>query len=358
MRYPNSAGLALVCVLSLAAFTGSAQSPTNNPAPLAAVKTAPTPAFKAQSFDAFKSVPDRNIFNSRRYAGRSNETPPPITRRDPVIESFSLLGTLDYPKGSVAFFEGSSDSHRKAAKLDESIGGCKITGIEPNIVTLEANGKPIELKVGYMLRREDEGAWQMREAERQSDYSSGSSSSFGSGSSFGGSSSSRDSRTGSSNFSSSRDSGNSSRTSRGGSSSSSSFNRDPRSNSGSSFGGGSNPAEQAQQRMRDQDRNGDGKISRDEADSRLRPNFDLMDRNRDGMIDSEEYTAYYVTRGGGSSSGNTFNSGGNSSSSGTFGGGSTSGSSSAPPASAPTSGGGNESDLLKRLMEQRSRENR
>ncbi len=346
-------GALLLAVLPVAAQ----QQRTNSPAPRTAAKSsvAPAPA-PATSFDAFKSIPDRNIFNARRFAGRTDDAPP---RRDPVIEYFSLLGTLDYPKGSVAFFEGSSSSHRKAVTVDESVGGCKVTGIDPNVVRLEANGKPVELKVGYMLRREDEGEWKMREAERPSDYSSSLTSSssspsfnssFGSSGGFGSSNSSRDSRNGSSGFSSSRNS-------RGGSFNSS-FNRDPRSGSGSSFGGGSSPAEMAQQRMRDQDRNGDGKISRDEADSRLRPNFDLIDRNHDGFVDAEEYTAYYVARMGGSSSSNTFNSGGNSSSSGTFGGGSTSDSSSAPSSGSSGSGGGSDSDLLRRLMEQRSRENR
>ena len=359
-------------VLLLGAGAAAAQTTTNNPASPAATKkalvspAAAPVASSPQSFDAFKSIPDRNIFNTRRYAGRT-EVPPVQTRRDPVIESFSLLGTLDYPKGSVAFFEGSSDSHRKAVKVDESIGSCKVTAIEPNLVRLEAAGKPLELKVGYMLRREDQGEWKMREAERASDYGSSytSSSSSGFGSQFGSNgSSSFSSRYGSSPFSG----GSSSFSSRSGSSS---FNsRSGSSSSGSrtgssSFGSGSNPAEMAQQRIREQDRNGDGKISRDEADSRLRPNFDLMDRNRDGIVDAEEYTSYYASRmgGGSSSSGGTFNSGGNSSSGGTFnsGGGFSPGNSTSPggtSSGSTSSGSGGDNDLLKRLMEQRARENR
>lgn len=364
--------LGLAGTLWLAAGVASAQpARTNNPAPSSsgrqsAAKPAPAPPAvpPLASFDAFKNIPDRNIFNTRRYAGRT-EAPPQTARRDPVIESFSLLGTLDYPKGSVAFFEGSSASHRKAVKVDETIGDCKVTGIEPNLVRLEAAGKPVELKVGYMLRREDQGEWKMREAERPVEYGS----SFSSGSSFNSgfgssSSSSRDSRFGSSS---------SSRDSRSGSSS---FNsRDSRSG-GSSFTSRSSsnesPADSAQRRIKEQDRNGDGKISRDEADSRLRPNFDLMDRNRDGIVDAEEYTAYYAARMGGGSggpstssgsfnSGSSFNSGGSFNSSaapGTFNSGNNnSGGPSSSPSGPPSSGGG-ESDLLRRLMEQRARENR
>lgn len=380
MKPASSLAFALSGALLLAAFAASAQSSrTNGPAPQSsgrqsAAKQAPAPPAisPAQSFDAFKNIPDRNIFNTRRYAGRT-EAPPQTARRDPVIESFSLLGTLDYPKGSVAFFEGSSSSHRKAVKVDESIGDCKVTGIEPNLVRLEAAGKPVELKVGYMLRREDQGEWKMREAERameySSSYASSSSSGFGSqfgssgGSSFG--NSSFNSRGGSSNSSRGGDSrsGSSSFNSRGGGSS---FNsRGGSSNSGSSFGGGSNPADMAQQRIREQDRNGDGRISREEADSRMRPNFDTMDRNRDGSVDTEEYTAYYVTRfgGGSSSSGSSFNQGGTFNNSSAPGssfntGNNNSSSPSAPSSGSTTSGGAGESDLLRRLMEQRSRENR
>ena len=374
----NAPQLIVAGLLVLTPLLAAAQSRTNSPAPQtgakSTAKSAPAPApSPAASFDAFKNVPDRNIFNTRRAAGRTSDAPTPPTRRDPVIETFSLLGTLDYPKGPVAFFEGSSSGHRKAVQVDESIGGCKVTAIESSLVRLEANGKPVELKVGYMMRREDEGEWKAREAERifEPTYtssfssSSGPSSPFGSGSSFGGSSSSRDSRSSSGSSSFGRDS----RDSRGGSSSSNS--RDSRGGS-SSFGSGSNPADMAQQRIREQDRNGDGKISREEADSRLRDNFRTIDRNGDGSVDTEEYTTYYVSRfggssgGGSSSSGGSFNSGSPSSSGGSFNSGGssntgssgTTGSSGGSSTSSTSSGGGGESDLLKRLMEQRSRENR
>ena len=309
-------------------------------------RPAPTPAAPpaATNLESFGKISDRNIFNANRFVtARRVEEPTRATRAPVVVESFSLLGTLESAKGPVAFFEGTSPSHRKAAKLDESIAGCKITGIEPSRVQLEANGKPLELRVGYMLHRENEGEWRMREAERPSDYGSSftttsSSSSMGA---FTGSSSSysRDSRY-------------------------SSSSRDSRYRSSSSSN--ESPAESAQRRIRDQDRNGDGKISREEADSRLRPNFDLMDRNRDNIVDAEEYTAYYASRmSGGTTSGNpsasspsTFSPGGSSSSS--FNAPATtppSPSSSPGTSSAPGTSSG-ESDILRRLMEQRARENR
>ncbi len=335
--------IALGGTLLFSTWTVNAQNRTNGPAPQAAVKPAVAPPAPVLSFDSFKAIPDRNIFNTRRSV-RQVEAPV-VQRREVIVESFALLGTLDYPKGSVAFFEGSSASFRKAVKVDESIGGCKVTAIEPALVKLEANGKPVDLPIGYMLRREDDGDWKLREAERPTDFGSPVSSTPSFGSTFGSMSSSRDSRFGSS--SSGRDSR------------SSSFN------SRSPFGN-ETPADSAQRRIRDQDKNGDGKISRDEADSRLRQNFDLMDRNRDGFVDAEEYTAYYASRMGGGSvtPGSSFNTGNSSTSGGTFSSGASSNASSpgtsGTPAAGTTSspGGTSESDLLRRLMEQRARENR
>lgn len=346
---PPARPFALACsaALLLAALSVAAQtSRTNTPAPPAPAKTTsskstakPAPPAPTGTFEDFKGIPDRNIFNTRRLVGRSSAEPAPVVapRRERVIESFSLLGTMQYEKGRLAFFEGSSPSHKKSVQVDEAIAGCKITAIEPSAITLEANGKPLELRVGFMLRREDDGAWETRVAERPSDY--GSSSSFSSSSPFGGSSPSS-SPFGSSSF----------------------FSRDSRSSSSSSrFGGGSSPTDYAQTRLREQDRNNDGKVSRDEADSRLRDRFREIDRNSDGFVDGEEYLAYYVARMGGgstsssSSSRSPFSSA--PSSSPPFG---NSSSSFAPPpsSSSPSSGGAGESELLRRLMEQRARENR
>lgn len=347
--------IAFTCILTL--LLGTCLVPaqparTNSSAPSnASVKSSSkqsavkaTPAPPTGTFDDFKSIPDRNIFNTRRYAGRAanpDTQPPPPPRRDPVIESFSLLGTMEYEKGSVAFFEGSNSSLRRSAKVDDSIAGCKITAIETSVITLETDGKPMQLRVGYMLRREDQGQWQTREAERpyesafSSSFSSGFSSGTNSNSLFGGFSfGSRDSR------------------------SSSFFSRDSRSSS--SFGGG-NPSEIAQSRIRDQDRNGDGRVSREEADSRLRDRFREIDRDGDGFVTGDEYTAYYTARFGGGSgtpspTGSSFN---NSASPGTFSSGSSANnSSSGGSPSNSTSSSSGESDLLRRLMEQRARENR
>lgn len=306
--------LAVLAALALlAAPLPAADRATNAPA-----------AAAPKDYSNFKLISDRNIFNANRYGGSRSDEPPPAPKVT-VVESFALLGTLDYEKGQVAFFEGSSASFTRACKPDETIGGCKIKRILADSVQLEADGKPAELKIGFQMRRENQGQWQVREWEPPVELYS--SSSAGS-----------DSR----DYRSSRDY----RDSRYSSSSSSSG----RSSSGES------PQESALRRIREQDKNGDGKISYEEADSRLKPRFRDMDRNNDGFVDLEEYTAYYASRYGGSDSRSSRDSRDYRSSSGT----STYSSPTTSSSSTTTtsSSGGDASEILKRLMQQREQENK
>ena len=120
---------------------------------------AATPETSGQSrsdFPSFKTIADRNIFNANRSRGRSGNDAKPR-----VVESFSLLGTLSYEKGRLAFFDGTSSDYRKTLKPDGTIAGYKIADIALNGVKLEADGKQIDLPVGSQMRREDEGEWQM-----------------------------------------------------------------------------------------------------------------------------------------------------------------------------------------------------
>jgi len=63
-------------------------------------------------------------------------------------------------------------------------------------------------------------------------------------------------------------------------------------------GGGDRNNDRGLERLREQDKNGDGKISLDEADDRLKPNFSRIDRDGDGFITLEEYRGYYSAQNG------------------------------------------------------------
>jgi hypothetical protein len=120
-------------------------------------------------YTSFRIVSDRNIFNasrSRSRGGRSNQE----TRKPTRVDSFALVGTIDYEKGPHAFFDGSSSEFRKVLKPQGTIAGYKVTDIAQNSVKLVAGDKKIELLVGMQMRREDEGEWKL--AARGESFSS------------------------------------------------------------------------------------------------------------------------------------------------------------------------------------------
>lgn len=113
------------------------------------------------SYDSFRLISDRNIFNPNRYARSAASTPTRTTSSRPSarVESFTLLGTMASEKGVFAFFEGSSGEYRKALKAGADIAAFRIGSIAPGQIQLEAGTNVIEFKVGMQMRREDEGDW-------------------------------------------------------------------------------------------------------------------------------------------------------------------------------------------------------
>jgi hypothetical protein len=135
-----------------------------------------TNAPSGTDFQSFRMISERNIFNANRSRARSRSCAP---ERPPKIDSFTLVGTITYEKGTFAFFEGSSSAFKKVAKCNETIAGYKVAEIGVNHVRLEADGKQLELPVGMQMRREDEGEWQ-RVARSESSSSTSSNRSGGS----------------------------------------------------------------------------------------------------------------------------------------------------------------------------------
>lgn len=142
LRFRTSFFILSTLLLSLA--TGPAQ-PTNAPARL--------------SYDAFRMISDRNIFNPNRVGRGASRT----TRRDTTpaahVESFSLVGIMSYEKGLFAFFEGTQADFKKVLQTDAVIGQYKVASVMPEAVKLTFGTNDFELKVGMQMRREDEGEW-------------------------------------------------------------------------------------------------------------------------------------------------------------------------------------------------------
>ena len=79
----------------------------------------------------------------------------------PSAPYFSLVGTMNYRKGMIAFFDGNDSDYRKVLSPDGVIAGYKVVEITQRGVKLVAAGKPVEMKVGAQMRQENKGEWQL-----------------------------------------------------------------------------------------------------------------------------------------------------------------------------------------------------
>jgi hypothetical protein len=117
-------------------------------------------------FDSFKIVADRNIFNQSRLPHER------AVRAARVADSFSLVGTLFYTGGDIAFFNGTSDEYRRALKVGGDIAGFRITAVTLDSVTLSDGTNQTVLKITAQMRRDDSGRWSVS-TERASYASAG-----------------------------------------------------------------------------------------------------------------------------------------------------------------------------------------
>lgn len=145
----------------------------------------PAVAAEPGTFDEFKIITQRNIFDPNRRIPGSR--PPRVEEKKPKrIDYLNLVGAMSYEKGRFAFFDGTSSEYRKSVKPGDSIAGYKVADVTANKVTLERDDKKVELPVGGQLKREDEGEWRVNSTP-ESFASSGSSDSSSSSSSGSGS---------------------------------------------------------------------------------------------------------------------------------------------------------------------------
>jgi hypothetical protein len=106
-------------------------------------------------YGSFNIISTRNIFNPNRRNYRA-----PSTERRTQVDSFTLVGTMTYEKGPVAFFDGTSSEFRKPLKPADTIAGYRIADIGQNTITLLAGGdKTIKLTIGMQMKRTDGGPW-------------------------------------------------------------------------------------------------------------------------------------------------------------------------------------------------------
>ncbi|HTY87920.1 MAG TPA: hypothetical protein VMB80_10685 [Candidatus Acidoferrum sp.] len=122
--------------------------------------TSSTDAPAIADYSAFRLIADRNIFDPNRYAHTSRSHRQSAARSAP---GFSLVGTMTYTNGLIAFFDGSDPDYRKVAAVNDSIAGYQVAAITLNGVKLTSTNKPVELAVGGQMRWEG-GSWQLASA--------------------------------------------------------------------------------------------------------------------------------------------------------------------------------------------------
>ncbi len=126
--------------------------------PATAQTTNALAATNATNYSSFQIITERNIFDPNRYAHTAHKRGHAISKSAP---SFSLVGTMNYRNGMIAFFDGNDPDYRKVLSPDGVIAGYKVVGITQRGVKLEAAGKPVEMKMGAQMRQERKGEWQL-----------------------------------------------------------------------------------------------------------------------------------------------------------------------------------------------------
>jgi hypothetical protein len=112
------------------------------------------------SFDAFRSIGERNIFDPNRV-GRNEDEPPPQP-----VETISLVGTMRYSKGLFAFFDSPDSNYRKALHEGNTIAQFTVKRITPDGVELTRDSQQVSLTIGQQLRRLAGEDWAVSGATR------------------------------------------------------------------------------------------------------------------------------------------------------------------------------------------------
>lgn len=118
-----------------------------------------TNATSRLDFSAYRIIAERNIFNTNRSARVSRNNRP--VERPKTVQSFSLVGTMSYEKGSFAFFDGTSADYRKVGSIQDRLAGFTIEEIRPKGVKLSDGTNQFDMLIGMQMRREDEAPWKL-----------------------------------------------------------------------------------------------------------------------------------------------------------------------------------------------------
>jgi hypothetical protein len=159
--FPRVVAPALLAVV----LSGAAAIAAGADAKTPAAKTAATPASAAAkaasaangSFESFRLISDRNIFdpNRRARSARSASNEPAA----PTGDTVAFVGTMDYDKGVYAFFDSSDARYRKVLPEGGKLAEYVVKHVEARRVDLTRDGKVTTLEITQQLHRPDGGDW-------------------------------------------------------------------------------------------------------------------------------------------------------------------------------------------------------
>lgn len=138
---------------------GPAVRPILEDASTNAPTAAPTP--DSGSFDRFRLVVDRNIFNSeRRKPLPPGREPPPRIER-PRTQTISLNGTISYEGKAFAFVSSSESQYRGVFSPGDTVAGWQVAAVNTRGVELKGDTDAFTVPVGSSLRREGTAPWEL-----------------------------------------------------------------------------------------------------------------------------------------------------------------------------------------------------
>jgi hypothetical protein len=123
-----------------------------------AARAEDTNAAAPGDFQSFRVIQQRNIFNPNRRRDTRGDRAAPA----PQPDWFTLKGIMSYEDQSIAFFDGSNSSYRKAAKIGDNIAGYKVAEITNTGVKLAASSnQTLNLHLQSQMRRQPGGPWSL-----------------------------------------------------------------------------------------------------------------------------------------------------------------------------------------------------
>jgi len=115
----------------------------------------------SQDYAAFRLVSERNIFNLNRSPQRVRTATQSSREQPAPTESFALVGTVSYDKGTFALFTGSKPEYKLELQIADTIADYRIAAITQAEVKLESGDRTVDLPVGMQMARQDQGEWKL-----------------------------------------------------------------------------------------------------------------------------------------------------------------------------------------------------